>query len=105
MYHNEVLKCLDKLIADFGGSSKRSGGPRDLLLEHLHAARRYLLGSMPGEYGCSLRHALESLANIPDKSERGETKKILHALMEPEAAKQGAPVAGSAGHPLLTPAL
>jgi len=81
----EDLKCLDELIADLGGSSdagRRSKGPCDLLLEHLQAARRDLLGSMPGEYSLSLQQAKESVACISDKSARIEIKKILRTLTD-----------------------
>jgi len=68
------LKCLDGLIADYGHCS---------MLEHLRAARRNLLGSMPGEYSLSLRLAKESAGDVPDKGTRSEIRKILSRLSDP----------------------
>ena len=84
MQQEEHLKCLDEMIADLGGS--HHSALCDLLLEHLQAARRYLLGSMPGEYGLCLRQAKESVAFIPDKSAGAETKKILRRLVDSEVS-------------------
>jgi hypothetical protein len=83
MRHDKGLKCLDKLIADLGGSDSgtHSEGRCGLLLEHLQAARRDLLGSMPGEYGLSLQQAEESLDCIPDKNHRNEVRKTLRTLI------------------------
>jgi hypothetical protein len=100
------LKCLDELIADLGGSNdagRRSKGPCDLLLEHLQAARRDLLGSMPSEYSVSLQQAKDSVACISDKNARTEIKKILLSLIDSEAPKQRSSVAASAGHVLPSP--
>jgi hypothetical protein len=72
---DEDLKCLERLIRDFGGSSC------DLLREHLQAARRDLLGSMRGEYLASLQFAKESVSCIADKGVRAETTKILQSLL------------------------
>lgn len=74
MQQDERLKCLDEMIADLGGS--HDAAPFDLLLEHLQAARRYLLGSMPGEYGLCLQQANESVASLPAKTAGIETKKL-----------------------------
>jgi len=71
------------MIADLGGSNdaaRQSSGPCELLLEHLHGARRNLLGSMSGEYRLSLKQAAESIACISDKSARAEFKKTLQSL-------------------------
>ncbi len=65
----------------------QSAGPCALLLEHLCAARRDLLGSMHGEYRSNLRFAKESVACIPGQSARAETKKTLQSLIDSEAAK------------------
>jgi len=75
---------LDKLVADIGGADSgiRSEGRCGLLLEHLQAARRDLLGSMPGEYGLSLQQAEESLSCISDKNDRNEIKKALRTLID-----------------------
>jgi hypothetical protein len=86
MQHDKGLKYLDKLIADLGGaaSGTQSESRRGLLLEHLQAARRDLLGSMPGEYGLSLQQAAASLDCIHDKNDRNETKRALRRLIDSE---------------------
>ena len=86
MRQDDDLKSLDGLIHDFGGSSDagdRSGGSCNLLMEHLQAARRSLLGSMAGEYRSSLQFASDALAGISDKGVRAKTKKILEGLLSP----------------------
>lgn len=87
MQPEQRLQCLDKLIAGLGGadSGKQSEGRCELLLEHLQAARRDLLGSMPGEYGLSLQQAEESAGSISDKNDRNEIRKTLRQLIDSEA--------------------
>jgi hypothetical protein len=83
---DEDLKSLDELIRGFGGSSdagRRSSGSCDLLLEHLQAARRDLLGSRAGEYRSSLQFANDALSCISNKGVRAETKKTLQSLLAP----------------------
>lgn len=77
------LARLDKLIASLGGADTgtQSFGPCGLLLEHLQAARRDLLGSILGEYRLSLEQAKESVACIVDKSARGAMKEELQSLL------------------------
>lgn len=89
MPQDDDLKSLDRLIAGLGGADygTRSRGPCELLLEHLQAARRDLLGSRSGEYRASLRDAEESSVCIIDKSVRTETKKVLQGLLALEARK------------------
>jgi hypothetical protein len=89
MRQDNDLKCLDKLIADLGLATGGQGnnGADDLLSEHLHAARRNLLGSMPGEYRLSLDEAKASVACISNNGARKETKEILQRLIEAGAAK------------------
>ena len=84
MRQNEDLKCIDQLIAGIGGTAPGaiSEGRCGLLLEHLRAARRGLLGSMRKEYGLSLRQAKESVACIADKNARTETKRALGNLID-----------------------
>ncbi len=101
MQQDEDLKILDEMIADLGGSS--AAPACDLLLEHLQAARRYLLGSMPGEYTFSLQQARESVAFIPEAAAGTEAKKILRYLIDSEAPKQRRSKAASAGPPLPSP--
>ena len=98
MHQDEDLKILDEMIADLGGS--RAATACDLLLEHLQAARRYLLGSMPIEYSMCLQQARESLASIPERVTGIETKKILRYLIDSEVPKQRRSTAASDGHPL-----
>lgn len=95
MRRNDGLMCLDRLIADVGGadSGTLSEGRCGLLLEHLQAARRDLLGSMPGEYGLSLHQAVESLGCISDKNRRNEIKKALRTLIDSEGREQVVSVA------------
>jgi hypothetical protein len=83
------LQSLDDLLAHLGGAGlgAQSAGPSALLLEHLRAARRDLLGSMHGEYRSNLRFAKESAGCIPGQSARAETKRILQGLIDSEAAK------------------
>jgi len=83
MRQDKDLKSLDELIAGLGGADfgAQSMGPCGLLLEHLQAARRDLLGSMPGEYGLSLRQAKEFVGCIHDKGARTKTQEALEALM------------------------
>ena len=86
-----ALKCLDELISKLGGtdSSTRSKGTCALLLEHLQAARRGLLGCMHGEYMLSLDQAKESIACIPDKGARIKAKQLLQILTSPKVPKPG----------------
>lgn len=83
---DEDLSCLDKMIADVGSS--HDAASCDLFLEHLRAARRYLLGSMAGEYRFSLQQAKESVIAIEDKTARVETKEILQNLIGPGVPRQ-----------------
>jgi hypothetical protein len=78
------LRCLDELIATLGGADTgaHSQGPSGLLLEHLQAARRDLLGSIMSEYRLSLQQAKESVASILDKTARAEMKKRLQGLID-----------------------
>jgi hypothetical protein len=95
MQYDQSLMRLDKLVADIGGADfgTRSEGRCGLLLEHLQAARRDLMGSMPGEYGLSLQQAEESLSCISDKNDRNEIKKALRTLLEPDGPAQRRSVA------------
>ena len=93
MQPDQDLKCLDELIADLGDSSdagRRSGGSCDLLLEHLQAARRDLLGSMRDEYRLNLQQAKDSLTCIADRSARAKTRERLLRLIESEMPKHRA---------------
>jgi hypothetical protein len=93
MQQDQDLKCLDGLIAGLGGADcgKQSEGPSGLLLEHLQAARRSLLGSMRAEYRSSLEQAKESVACVPDKGSRAEIKKTLRRLIDSKEPGQPSP--------------
>ena len=86
------------MIAELGGA--RSGGASDLLFEHLQAARRNLLGSMPGEYSLSLQQAMQSVACFPDKAFRAGIKNRLRSLMDTKAPTAVGPDNGPIGHPV-----
>jgi hypothetical protein len=84
MPDNPRLNSLDQMIVDLGGAGdagRESRGPNNLLLEHLQAARRSLLGSMFGEYRSNLKDAKESAAYISDKTVQSEIRKRLQTLM------------------------
>jgi hypothetical protein len=83
------LKSLDELIANLGGDDigMRSTGPCGLLMEHIQAARRGLLGSMRAEYCSSLQFAKESVACIASETARAAAKKTLQSLIDSEAGK------------------
>jgi len=91
MQQSADLKSLDELVASLGGVGigTQSAGPCGLLLEHIQAARRDLLGSMRAEYNSSLRFAKESVACISSTTVRAETKKILQSLIDSEARSGG----------------
>jgi hypothetical protein len=50
---------------------------------------------MPGEYRFAVERALESVACLPDKTARTETKKMLRSLIESEAPEQRRSTAGA----------
>jgi hypothetical protein len=83
------LQSLDDLIAHLGGDGigMQSAGPSRLLMEHIQAARRDLLGSMRAEYCSSLRFAKDSVACIPGKDSRAETTRILQGLIDSEGER------------------
>jgi hypothetical protein len=89
MQQSAELRSLDELLIKLGGAEigMRTEGPCGLLLEHLQAARRDLLGSMRAEYGSSLQFAKESVGCIPGKSTRADVKRILQGLQEANAAR------------------
>jgi hypothetical protein len=99
------LECLDELIADLGGADAgtRSKGPCGLLLEHLQAARRDLLGSMPGEYALSLRQAVESASCISDKNARIGIRTRIRSLIASEVPKRPPPAGDRSGYVLPLP--
>jgi hypothetical protein len=84
MEPNTDIKRLDQLITRIGGNDTgmRSTGACELLLEHLRAARRDLLGAMSSEYQANLRLAKESISCIFDKSTRTEVKDSLRNLID-----------------------
>jgi hypothetical protein len=88
MQPNKAVKSLDELIAGLGGADvgTQSNGPCGLLLEHLQAARRGLLGAMRGEYRLNLEQAKESVGCISDKNSRANAKATLQGLIDSAAA-------------------
>ncbi len=84
MQQDDDLKSLDQLIATLGGADTgaQSPGPSGLLLEHLQAARRDLLGSITGEYRFSLNEAKGSVSSILDETARTEMKRRLQTLID-----------------------
>lgn len=80
------LKRLDDLIAEIGGADEgmHTVGPSGLLLEHLQAARRGLMGSMRAEYDSSLQQAEGALDCVPDENLRAEIRKTLLNLIAEE---------------------
>ena len=101
MLQDEDLKILDEMIADLRGSGAALAC--DLLWEHLEAARRYLLGSMPREYSFCLQQARESVAFIPEQAVGTEAKKILRYLIDSEVPKQRRSKGARTGHSLPSP--
>lgn len=88
MQQSAELRSLDKLLIILGGAEigTRTEGPCALLLEHLQAARRGLLGSMGAEYVSSLKFAKESAGCIPGKIDRAEARGMLQSLIDSRAA-------------------
>ena len=70
------LQGLDDMIAVLGRS-----GQADLLIEHLHSARTYLLGAMPEEYLASLESAKNALNTVSDGSLRSVLNDSLTNLL------------------------
>jgi hypothetical protein len=80
---DQQLKTLGHLIAELGGPDEgtQSEGPCEALVEHLEAARRELLASMPVEYGVSLEQALQAVGCVPDLQVRNEITRTLRDLL------------------------
>jgi hypothetical protein len=81
---SDSLKCLDELITGLRGTDagERSMGSQGLLSEHLLAARRNLLGSMPGEYRLSLREAKKSVDCMAAGTARIKATNSLQGLID-----------------------
>lgn len=86
MNQAQALQRLDGLIAGIGGADEgmQTVGPSSLLLEHLQAARRGLMGSMRAEYNSSLEQAKESLGCVPNSKERAAIGSTLQSLLANE---------------------
>jgi hypothetical protein len=102
MPQDEDLKSLDEMVAGFGTSRDLEG--RDLVLEHLRAARRCLLGSMLGEYRFNLQQAREAVGFLPDKTVQAGAKTILLRLYDSVTSKPRRSAATGAGYALPSPA-
>ncbi|HMD49092.1 MAG TPA: hypothetical protein VKG79_08335 [Bryobacteraceae bacterium] len=101
MPQDENLKSLDAMIASLGGS--RDLDACELVLEHLQAARRCLLGSMPGEYSFNLRQTRDAVGFIEDKTARAGVKKILFGLYGAGKTKQRPSSAAGMEYALASP--
>lgn len=79
---HDHLRSLEQMIAKLGGEDEgvRSEGPCGELLEHLEAARRELIGSMPTEYALSLQQASDAVWCVPDHDLRTEFTRTLDEL-------------------------
>lgn len=74
---------IEALLRDLHGESDTVTG---LMREHLEAARFYLLGSMPHEYGHTLRLARDLSGDIEDKNLQSRVTDFLRsqdAYVEP----------------------
>lgn len=80
MRREQDLQSLEELIA---GKTMSLKHPTDLLVEHLNAARRYLLAGSRLEFEMILSQALSSLSCITNKDERIRVKGVLRGLLEP----------------------
>ena len=69
----------------------------DLLMEHLHSARTYLLGAMPEEYLTSLESAKSTLKQVPDSHLRRVLGDALANLLA-EMSRHGEPEATEPRH-------
>lgn len=89
MQQSADLSTLDQLLIKLGaaGIGTQTEGPCRLLLEHIQAARRDLLGSMRAEYNSSLKFAQESVACIPGKIARAGANQVLQGLIDSGAAR------------------
>jgi hypothetical protein len=67
---------IEELVRDL---SDESGTLNALLREHFDAARFYLLGSMPHEYGLELRLAKDRLPDIEDENLRARVAEFLRS--------------------------
>ena len=92
MQQDKDLKSLDELIAGLGGADfgRQSYTSSGLVLEHLQAARRDLLGLMRGEYVLSLQQAKEFVGSIREQGTRTKTLEALKRLIASEPAAAGA---------------
>ena len=89
MQQSAGLRSLDELLIKLGGAEvvAQTAGPCRLLLEHIQAARRGLLGSMGAEYISSLKFAKESAGCIPSKIGRAEVRGTLQGLIDSGAER------------------
>jgi len=81
------LKRLDDMIAVLGRSWQV-----DLLIEHLHSARTYLLGAMPEEYLASLESAKYVLNTVSDGNLRSVLNDSLTNLLAEMSRHRESPI-------------
>jgi hypothetical protein len=83
MQQSLILQRLDEVITSLHGDEDpgtHGRGSCDLLLEHLRAARRNLLGSARLEYDLNLEQSLSAVDCIPSKDLRARVKQVLESL-------------------------
>lgn len=72
-----TIHTLDSLMAEVEHSNDDQ---KDLLLEHLNAAKMYLIGSMPTEYQYSLHSAKEVADELADSALQKRVKEQIDGL-------------------------
>jgi hypothetical protein len=89
------LQRLDDLLAALGHTQENRD---DLLIEHLHSARTYLLGAMPEEYALSLQNARDNSSLVRDETSRQRLESTLSSLLN-EIEHAGTPRDGGRKSP------
>ena len=88
------LKRIDDMIA-----ALRYSPNADLLIEHLHSARTYLLGAMPEEYLVSLESAKQALNTVSDRNLRNALNDALTRLLGEMSRHSESPKTEPQHHP------
>lgn len=91
MQQSPSLERLEEVIANLNaadGPGRRPPGSCELLLEHLEAARRNLLGRAMLEYALNLEQALDSIGCIEVKDLQARTTRLLQDLQTDAAVAQ-----------------
>jgi hypothetical protein len=74
---DSAVNTLDSIVVEVEGTSDYQ---KDVLLEHLHAAKIYLMGSMPKEYLYSLNAAKQVAAELADPALQKRVKQQIEDL-------------------------